>query len=192
MEYCQTNLHRNSLTPNHLNSFIPALALSGPALSFSTSRETDNADAEQGKPWGVDAVATKHRHGRTVSIAEAKEMPRRMRELPNVVVLSLAVAGDQEAREERLIREIMRVDNVDWSDANKMLERMKKDNRKNVFFFTLPYKVGIFCSITAALASFPLVFDLNTAIWFNEHFVTTEVPSHEDLETTLETGSWTW
>lgn len=119
-------------------------------------------------------------------------MPREMKELPNVVILSLAVSGDQQAREERLIREIMRVDNVDWVTGNETLARMKKDNRKNVRFFTLPYKIGIFFSVTAAFASFPLVFDLNTAIWFNEHFVTTEVPGHEDLETTLETGSWTW
>ena len=29
----------------------------------------------------------------------------------------------------------------------------------------------------------PLVFDLDTALWFNERFVTTEVAPDEDLET---------
>ena len=36
------------------------------------------------------------------------------------------------------------------------------------------------------------MFDLGTALWFNEQFVTTEVASPEDLETILEVGSWTW
>lgn len=141
------------------------------------------------KAWTVDS---EEKAGKVVSIEEAKEMPKLMRELPNVVILSLAVSGDQEAREERLIREIMSVDDVDWNSANRTLTRMKNDNRKNVQIFTLPYKIGIAFSVTAAFASIPLVFDLNTAIWFNERFVTMEVPGHEDLETTLETGSWTW
>jgi hypothetical protein len=36
------------------------------------------------------------------------------------------------------------------------------------------------------------VFDLPTVLWFNEHFVTMEVPGAEDLETEFEVGSWAW
>ncbi len=36
------------------------------------------------------------------------------------------------------------------------------------------------------------VFDLNTALWFNEYFVTADVAEPADLETWLEVGSWTW
>ena len=37
-----------------------------------------------------------------------------------------------------------------------------------------------------------MVFDLDTALWFNENYVTTEVASPEDLETWLEVGAWSW
>ena len=49
-----------------------------------------------------------------VTVEEAKRMPKRYNEMPNDILLSMAVMGDQEAREERLIREIMAVDNVSW------------------------------------------------------------------------------
>lgn len=49
-----------------------------------------------------------------VSIEEAKKMPKNYNEIPNDILLNMAVMGDQEAREERLIREIMAVDNVTW------------------------------------------------------------------------------
>ncbi len=51
---------------------------------------------------------------RTVTIEEAKKMPRLYREMPNDILLTMAVMGDQDAREERLIRDIMAVDNVTW------------------------------------------------------------------------------
>lgn len=49
-----------------------------------------------------------------VTIAQAKAMPKNYDEMPNDVLLTMAIMGDQEAREERLIREIMAVDNVSW------------------------------------------------------------------------------
>lgn len=44
-----------------------------------------------------------------VTLVEAKAMPRRYEELSNDVLIVMAVLGDQEAREERLIRDIMAV-----------------------------------------------------------------------------------
>jgi hypothetical protein len=55
-----------------------------------------------------------HAFSSQVTIEEAKKMPKIYNEMPNDILLSMAVMGDQEAREERLIREIMAVDNVDW------------------------------------------------------------------------------
>ncbi len=72
---------------------------------------------------GVASVyknATRHvasGNQRTASIVtteQARCMPTNYNEMPNDVLLSMAVMGDQEAREERLIREIMAVDGVDW------------------------------------------------------------------------------
>ena len=45
------------------------------------------------------------------------------------------------------------------------------------------YKVGILTAAGSAFISIPLVFDLNTALWFNENFVTAEVADDKDLET---------
>ena len=47
-------------------------------------------------------------------------------------------------------------------------------------------------SIVIGLGSLPMVFHLDTALWFNEHWVTTDVPEARDLETWLEVGQWTW
>ena len=35
----------------------------------------------------------------------------------------------------------------------------------------------------AGVGSLPMVFDLTTALWFNEYFVTADVAEPEDLET---------
>lgn len=128
------------------------------------------------------------------SLSEARTMPREYFELDNDVLLTLALSGDQPARQERLVREVMAVDDVEWEAAMTQLAVIKEYNRRPLLvrLSSFPYKVGVMVSAAGALASIPLVFDLNTAIWFNEAFVTTDVPPPEDLETWLETGSWTW
>lgn len=49
-----------------------------------------------------------------VTIAEAEKMVRKYNEMPNDILLALAISGDHEARQERLIREIMSVDKCSW------------------------------------------------------------------------------
>jgi hypothetical protein len=127
-----------------------------------------------------------------VDLEEAKKLPREFEEMSNDVITILAVLGDQEAREERLIREIMRVDLVSWKDAQPRFNEMVSANRQGMWLATLPYKIGLITAVSAAACSIPMVFDLNTTLWFNEHFVTTDVPGPEDLETPLEVGSWAW
>jgi len=104
----------------------------------------------------------------------------------------MAVLGDQEAREERLIREIMAVESVSWRDAQKTFKKMVASNRRGLFVSTLPYKFGIFTAVSAGLLSFPFIFEINSVMWFNEQFVTTDVPEAKDLETPLEVGGWAW
>jgi hypothetical protein len=114
----------------------------------------------------------------TISLEEAKKMPRRYEDMNNDLITVLSVMGDQEAREERLIREIMVVDNVDWATANKTFEEMSAFNKQGMWLATLPYKIGLVTSVTAAFGSIPLVFDLNSVLAFNERFVTTGKSSH--------------
>ena len=60
----------------------------------------------------VKRVSSLRYMGTRVTIDQAKAMAREYDEMPNDVLLAMAASGDQEAKEERLIREIMAVDNV--------------------------------------------------------------------------------
>ena len=127
-----------------------------------------------------------------LTIEAAKKMPRHYNEMPPDVLLVMAASGDQEAREERVIREIMAVDNVEWPVARQTFIKVVLANRRGLFAATFPYKVGIFVSFSAGILSFPLIFHLDSVLAFNELFVTTDVPDEKDLETPLEVGSWAW
>jgi len=113
-------------------------------------------------------------------------------DMSNETLMLFCASGDFPARKERLLREIMSVDNISWDDAHMTLNRIDMDNNKGMWLFTLPYYTGITLSVGAAFISIPMVFDLDTALWFNEKYVTTEVADAKDLETWLEVGSWTW
>lgn len=127
-----------------------------------------------------------------VSIAQAKLMPKDHKTMPNDMLVVLAVTGDHEAREERVIREIMSTDDIPWEEAYPKFVQIANSNRQGLFLATLPYKTGIFIAVTAAFASIPLIFELNSVMWFNDVFVTSDVPDAKDLETALEVGSWAW
>lgn len=127
-----------------------------------------------------------------ITIEESKKMAKNYNELPNDVLVTLAVTGDQEAREERLIREIMSVDNTSWKDSQSVFTKMLASNRNGLFIATLPYKIGIATAIVSGFLSIPMIFHLETVLTFNELFVTTDVPDDKDLETPLEIGGWAW
>jgi hypothetical protein len=119
-------------------------------------------------------------------------MPREYSEMSNNILVPLAVRGNYEARRERLIREIMEVDGCDREAAEAKHQIISSANRAGNSLYKLPYTVGITLAMVGGIASFPMVFDVNTALWFDENYVTTDVPPPEDLETMLEVGSWTW
>ena len=53
-----------------------------------------------------------HIRPKLISTAAARAMPTEYNEMSSDVLITLAALGDQDAREERLIREIMAVDNL--------------------------------------------------------------------------------
>ena len=69
---------------------------------------------------------------------------------------------------------------------------MAASNRKGMSIVTLPYKLAIATAVSAGVLSIPMIFHLDTVLWFNEGFVTSDVPEDKDLETPLEVGSWAW
>merc|ERR1711998_307772 len=81
--------------------------------------------------------------GRKPSLEDAQLMPRKYYEMPNDVLVQLSCDWDHEARSERLIREIMVVDDVSWDDAQPKYLEIAQANKVGMFVATLPYRVGI-------------------------------------------------
>lgn len=129
---------------------------------------------------------------RKPTIQEAKGIYREYYELPNDLVMTLGVKGDFDAINEALIREIIRVDGLAYDDAVVKSDEVLAATRTGKTLANLPYNIGVFTAYTAAFASIPLCFHLDTCLAFNQYFVTTEVPPAKDLETALEVGSWSW
>jgi len=119
-------------------------------------------------------------------------MPVSMCEVPHDTLIVLAEQGCHEACTERLVRNIMSVDSVDWAAAKVKEAEIRAENRKVIWLATLPYKVGITTGLITGIGCIPMVFSQSIAMWFNRVFVTTDVPPPEDLQTILEVGSWTW
>ena len=110
----------------------------------------------------------------------------------NDILVLLSDNGDDNAAAERMMRDIMAVDGVDREAAEPRLAEVAASAKSGLFLSRLPYRVGIAAALIAGFGSIPMCFDLHTTLWFNEGYVTTDVPEAKDLETWLEVGSWSW
>lgn len=154
---------------------------------------------KQAKTVGLDSTKgaqpsiSAHRAGIQVpSLEVARNMGWGFSEMENEPLAVIAEMGNHRARKEVLTRHIMAVDNVDYVEAIKTLEEIACKNREGLAMATMPYKIAIFVALTTGFGSIPMVFDIDLALWFNEKFVTMEIPPPDDLDTCLETGAWTW
>ena len=126
------------------------------------------------------------------TLSEVQLLPRHVSEYSPELLISCALHGDPDAIRERLTREVMRVDGVEWREANAIVDEIHHSNDSGLGMLKFPYKVGIVIGFVSAWGCLPLVFDLSTAEAFNTAYVTTEHPQPEDVETWLEVGAWTW
>ena len=126
----------------------------------------------------------------TATVASA--LPLSYQEMDNPTLVTLGNLGEHGACREMLKRHIMDVDSCDYDTAVAKYQEIGKKNLEGTLFSNLPYQIGIAGALVAAFGSFPMVFDLGTAAWFNEFYVTTDLPDARDLETPLEVGAWTW
>ena len=78
--------------------------------------------------------------------------------------------------------------------AKKVFDEIAASNREGMPLYAFPFQAGFAAAFLGGWVSIPLVFDETTMIWFNQHFVTAELPPAEDMETWLEVGaaSWGW
>ncbi|CAD7946285.1 unnamed protein product [Amoebophrya sp. A120] len=131
------------------------------------------------------------------TIEEAEQLPRDWHELDNRSLWHhCGPGGIHDANEERLIREIMKVQKVEYQHAvYKLMEIQEHIIGGNTIFRhigLMPYKVGMATAGILGISTVPLIFHKNTVLWFNDLFVTADLPEQKDLETWLEVGGFAW
>ena len=127
------------------------------------------------------------------TLEEAKAMPRHVSELSGDLLFVMAAThSGNDAVRERLRREIMAVDDLEYVDTTNRLLEMSAFTESVTTMSKLPYQVGIVTSVTAGWLSLPLVFHYGMASMFNDNFVTCPPPEVGEADTWLEVGSWSW
>ena len=94
----------------------------------------------------------------------------------------MAEQGCNEVCFERLVRNVMAIDNLEWTEANGVASEITAVNLQGMFVATLPAKISIVTGVVSGIDSIPLVFSVKLAWWFNREFVTTDVPEPTDLQ----------
>lgn len=124
---------------------------------------------------------------------EQSPPPRRFSEFDHNTLAIMASQGVHGAFKERMLREVMRRDNVSYGEAFKVLAQMNKINERSIWFYKLPYRIGFTTTFLVGLLSIPCVFHKETAIWFCENFVKAEIPTDPvELDTCFKVGTWSW
>eukprot|EP00587_Corethron_hystrix_P012226 CAMPEP_0113308254 /NCGR_PEP_ID=MMETSP0010_2-20120614/6762_1 /TAXON_ID=216773 ORGANISM="Corethron hystrix, Strain 308" /NCGR_SAMPLE_ID=MMETSP0010_2 /ASSEMBLY_ACC=CAM_ASM_000155 /LENGTH=182 /DNA_ID=CAMNT_0000163251 /DNA_START=143 /DNA_END=688 /DNA_ORIENTATION=- /assembly_acc=CAM_ASM_000155 len=108
------------------------------------------------------------------------------------VLLSLSAQNDIKAAKELLIRNIMVTDKIEYDDAVQIFSKIDDTNDKFRKTVAYPYFITIGIATFCGLISIPMVFNESTCLWFNERYVTMDIPPPSDLDTFLEVGAWSW
>lgn len=140
----------------------------------------------------IPVAMRKGKEDRKPTLTIANSLPLSYQEMDNDTLATLGHMGEHGACKEMLKRHIMDVDNCSYDVATAKYQEIGQKNLEGTWLLNLPYRIGMTGALIAAFGSFPMVFDLGTATWFNEFYVTTDLPEARDLETPLEVGAWTW
>ena len=167
-----------------------------PRMGTTTSSMTRTMASLPRRRWQAAKTKQQQTAGKQRMITPdhslAMAMPTNAREMDNRTLITLAALDDHAACSEMLIRHIMTADVVSYESALEKYHEIDEFHKQGIWMYLLPFQVGIVASLTAAAASGPLCFHLPSVHFFNHHFVTTQIPEPEDLETWLEVGSWAW
>jgi hypothetical protein len=109
------------------------------------------------------------------TLEEATAMPLSVEEMDNSTLVSLGAMECHDARMEILKRHIMSKDRIPYEEAEEIFKKISVKNKEGMWVLALPYQVGVTVALTTGALSLPMVFDLNTAHWFNELYVTMDV-----------------
>ena len=123
-----------------------------------------------------------------------REMPRHISELSGemLFLMTKTQGGSLIASRERLRRDIMWVDDVDYEAAGGRIVEIARYGTGESALLKAPYYAGWVTAQAAGWASIPLVFSLELAMSFNRHYVMAPLPDEGGTDTLLEVGIWTW
>jgi hypothetical protein len=105
------------------------------------------------------------------------------------------MAGNHSANKERLIREIMQVDDVTWEEAHRRLDELDAYNERYYWGLTMPYRVAIMVATVSAVAGSAMVFYPPVAEVYGVNVAGEELPEGvKDISemTINQVGTWTW
>ena len=110
------------------------------------------------------------------TVESVKKMPRLISDLSNDSVFELAEEGNKDALRERVRREIMAVDEMEYAATTARIQEMSQLVSASHTLYTSPYHIGIWSAQIGGYASLPLVFSYTAASKFNDLFVTADPP----------------
>jgi len=166
------NIQKRKLNEKQINGF-PCIA----TRFFSVEEDTNSSSDSEN-------------HGPTLE--EVLKSSLTLKNASNETIIRLAADEVPAGCMEHLKRHIMVVESIQYPEACKKVEIIKEANSNISSALALPNKAGFITAIAGGFISFPLCFHEPTVHWFNEKFVTADIPEPKDLETWLEVGSWAW
>mmetsp|Transcript_42684 Transcript_42684/g.92098 ORF Transcript_42684/g.92098 Transcript_42684/m.92098 type:complete len:365 (-) Transcript_42684:74-1168(-) len=144
---------------------------------------------------GVQGRGGQSRMAYRPGLQQAEKQQAHVCELNHESLAELAMLGNHPARRERLIREIMCVDQISWSRAHEVLYEFDKYKERYYWIETFPYRLGIAAAIISGAASVALVFWPPVAYWYGTEIAGEELPedTNDISELTInQVGTWTW
>lgn len=144
---------------------------------------------------GIEGKGGQSRMAYRPAMEYAEKQPTHVGELNHEYLAKLAVNGNHCARRERLIREVVCVDNVTWSQAHEAINKFDEYNERYYWFETLPHRVGIIAACVCGVGSILLVFHPTIAQWYGVNIAGEDLPDEvKDISelTINQVGAWTW
>jgi len=129
------------------------------------------------------------------NIEIAMRQPAHVSELGHESLAELAMQGNHNAHRERLLREIMCVDNCTWDEAHEVLADMDCEKEKWYWIESAPYRIGIAGALSGAIFGTLLVFCKPVALWYGINVAGEDLPDGvKDINemTVNQVGTWTW
>lgn len=143
---------------------------------------------------GAEGYGAQSRKAFRPNFEIAARQPTHVSEITHRSLAEAAMMGNDSAIRERLLREIMCVDQCSWEQAHAVLAKMDEYNEQYYWVESMPYRVGIFLAIIIGILSAILVFWRPIAYWYGVEIACEDPPEDPSIDemTVNQIGSWTW